>query len=182
MAATTISTLAVTSSCNSIVQETLSSGVIVSELVFSLLHPGVNHLQGFVKVVKAGNKFINFVNLFLESGNNFKFVLDCLDFLLDKVFFVFGESHGHDIVIVLDFTKHTFDGVLGIVEDSLPLGQIIFSSIEVKAFLDLLDFFFTLLKFDDNGLESGGIAFPGSFGVVQKLQTSRGLVLGFIPN
>merc|ERR1712223_223670 len=128
------------------------------------------------------NKLVNFVDLLREPGDNLEFFLDCLDFLLDKVLFVFGKSHGHDVVIVLDFTKHALNGVLGVVKDLLPLGQIVLGSIEIKALLDLLDLLLALLEFNDNGLESSSITFPGSFGVVQKLQTSRGLVLGFIPS
>ncbi len=91
------------------------------------------------------------------------------DFFLDKVLLVLGQSHGHDIVIVLDVSVHSLDSVLGVLEDLLTLLEIFKCALKVEPLLNLLYFFFTLLELQGNILETRGITDPGILGVAQKL-------------
>merc|ERR1711899_387994 len=152
-----------------------------AELVFSILHPCINILECDIKVLEAGDKLIDFVNLLLESAENLKFVCDSFNFLLNKVFFVFGQGHGHNIVIVLGTAIHTIDNTLGVSKDLLSLFQVLAGSSKIEAFLNLFDFFFSFVEFNGNVFKTSTIAFPGSLSVVQKGQSGRGLLLGLIP-
>ena len=151
------------------------------ELTIGILHPGVNGLDGLVKVVQGSAEIFDLLDLLLKPGNNLELLLDSLDLLLDEVLLVFRESHGHDIVVVLDGSEHALNGVFAVVEDLLPLLQVLKGGLQVEAFLDLLDLLLGALEVGGNGLKTLGITLPGSLGVLQKLETGLSLVLGLIP-
>ena len=108
--------------------------------------------------------------------------MDSLHLLLDKVLLVLRKSHGHDVIVVLDVPEHTFNSVLGVIEDLLPPVKIFQSIEQVEALLHLLDFFLSLLKFKSNVLQARGISKPGILGVGEQLKTSLSLVLGVLPS
>jgi hypothetical protein len=153
----------------------------VVQLAVGFLHPAVDGLDGLVKVVERAAEVFNLLNLLLEAANNLQFLLDGLDFLLDKVFLVLRQSHGHDIVVVLDVGEHGLNGGLAVVEDLLSLFQVLESSCEVETFLDLLHLLLSALELDNDGFKTLSITFPGSLGVLEECETGLSLVLGLIP-
>ena len=100
---------------------------------------------------------------------------------LDEVLLVFGESHGHDVVVVLDGSEHALDGALAVVEDLLPLLQVLEGGLKVEALLDLLDLFLGALEVSGDVFQTLGVALPGSLGVLEQLKTGLSLVLGLVP-
>merc|ERR1719418_251905 len=76
------------------------------------------------------------------------------------------QGHGHTCVVRLDLTIDAINGVLGGSKDLLSLGKVLLGSNEVKPFLHLCDFTFTLFKFNSNGFKTNTITFPCSLGVI----------------
>jgi len=147
-----------------------------------LLHPGVDELEGLVKILQPVAEVLDLLDLLVEPVDDLELLLDSLDLLLDEVLLVFGQSHGHDVIVALDISKHSLDGVLAVVEELLSEFKIFQSALEVEPFLDLLDLLLGLLELDGNVLQTGSVTQPGVLGVVEQLETGLGLLLGVLPS
>merc|ERR1719365_369107 len=160
----------------------LVAGVLdVIQLIGGASHPGVNALQGTIKLIEIFAEVVNLVDLLLKLRNNHQLFAESLDFLFNQLLLVLRDGQGHDLNVVLDFIVQSHDTVLGLVEDLLSLGQIFKSRLEVKAFLNLLDLFQTLLNLNDDSVIVLGIANPGVLGVVQEGKSVLSFLLGVIP-
>ena len=147
----------------------------------SLLHPGVNKFEGLVKILQPVAEVFDLLDLLVEPVDDFELLLDSLDLLLDEVLLVFWQSHGHDIVVALNVSKHTLDGVLAVVKELLSEFKIFQSALEVEPFLHLLDLLLSFLILVGNVLQTGSVTQPGVLGVVDQLETGLGLLLGVLP-
>merc|ERR1739838_1126625 len=98
----------------------IRGGLDCIKFFISTSHPCINLLEGD----------INVLNLLLKSAKNFKFICDCIYFLLNKVLFVFWQSHGHTCIVGLDLTVYAINGVLGGSKDLLSLGKVLLGSNE----------------------------------------------------
>merc|ERR1711931_37643 len=74
-----------------------------------------------------------------------------------------------------------FNSVLCLTEDLLSLLEVFKGSLQVEAFLNLLDFIISLLEFNCNGLQALGITNPSVLGVIEELKPSLCLFLGVVP-
>merc|ERR1719400_844271 len=121
----------------------IGGGLDGVKLFISTSHPCINLLEGDIKVLEFSDKFINFVNLLLESAKNFKFICDCIYFLLHKVLFVFWQSHGHTCIVGLDLTVDAINGKIqsdyACMTMTLPEDKKDFVKKEVNAVTDKLE-------------------------------------------
>merc|ERR1719481_1442209 len=147
----------------------------VIELSSGSQHPGVHGLQGALKGLEGCNKLLDLTNSGLEASNNLKLLLNSLNFLCENLLLVLGDGERHA-------GEQTSDGVIALLEETLPLSKISSSSFKGKVLLNLLDFLFGNFKFSGNSFTILSIADPSFLGVIEELKPLLGLQLGFLPS
>merc|ERR1719481_347008 len=138
-------------------------------------HPGVHGLQGALKSLEGGNELLDLANSGLEASNS-------LNFLCENLLLVLGDGERHAGEVVIDGVEETSDGVIALLEETLPLSKISSSSFKGKVLLNLLDFLFSNFKFSGNSFTILSIADPSFLGVIEELKPLLGLQLGFLPS
>merc|ERR1719481_919895 len=147
----------------------------VIELSSGSQHPGVHGLQGALKGLEGGNELLDLANSGLEASNNLKLLLNSLNFLCENLLLVLGDGERHAGEVVID-------GVVALLEETLPLSKISSSSFKGKVLLNLLDFLFSNFKFSGDSFTILSIADPSFLGVIEELKPLLGLQLGFLPS
>merc|ERR1719495_2684211 len=143
--------------------------------------PSVNCLQGVVKVDEGSAEVLNNGNSVLEAGDNLELGVNSLDLLVKNLLLVLGKSDGHAGEVVVDGLEESADGVVALVVQLLPLLQVGEGILKVVPLLHLLDLLLGNLELRGNGLVVLSVANPGLLGVLEKLQSVLGLLLGVIP-
>merc|ERR1719192_2747089 len=143
--------------------------------------PSVNSLQGVVKVDEGGAEVLNNGNSVLEAGDNLELGVNSLDLLVKNLLLVLRKGNGHAGEVVVDGLEESADGVVALIIQLLPLLQVGEGILKVVPLLHLLDLLLGNLELRGNGLVVLSVANPGLLGVLEKLQSVLGLLLGVIP-
>merc|ERR1719192_959923 len=167
---------------HTILREHSTGGLLdVLQLGGGSVLPSVNSLQGVVKVDEGGAEVLNNGNSVLEAGDNLELGVNSLDLLVKNLLLVLGKGDGHAGEVVVDGLEESAEGVVALVIQLLPLLQVGEGILKVVPLLDLLDLLLGNLKLRGNGLVVLSVANPGLLGVLEKLQSVLGLLLGVIP-
>merc|ERR1712088_304559 len=167
---------------HTILREHSARGLLdVLQLSGGSVLPSINSLQGVVKVDEGSAEVLNNGNSVLEAGDNLELGVHSLDLLVKNLLLVLGKGDGHAGEVVVDGLEESADGVVALVVQLLPLLQAGEGILKVVPLLHLLDLLLGNLELRGNGLVVLSVANPGLLGVLEKLQSVLGLLLGVIP-